>query len=55
MVSILDGQAIITIGGEPHPMVAGEAIVMPAHIPHAVKADGRFKMMLTMIRETPKV
>jgi quercetin dioxygenase-like cupin family protein len=29
---------------------AGELIIMPANIPHAVAADGKFKMLLTMIR-----
>jgi quercetin dioxygenase-like cupin family protein len=28
----------------------GDAIVMPANEPHAVKAVKRFKMLLTMIR-----
>lgn len=50
MVSILDGEAEITIEGTPHPVTAGELIIMPANRPHAVKAVSRFKMMLVMIR-----
>jgi len=50
MVLILDGKAEITIGGKPNALQAGEAIIMPANIPHALKAIERFKMMLVMIR-----
>ena len=50
LVHVVDGQAHITIGGVGYEVSAGEAIVMPADIPHALKADSRFKMMLTMIR-----
>jgi quercetin dioxygenase-like cupin family protein len=50
-VQILDGTAEIIIGGESHILSAGEFIVMPADIPHAVKANEKFKMLLTMIKE----
>jgi quercetin dioxygenase-like cupin family protein len=49
-VSILDGRAEITIEGKTHELGAGEAIVMPANKPHALKAVERFKMLLVMIR-----
>jgi quercetin dioxygenase-like cupin family protein len=51
MVHILDGQAEIRIGGTPHILKAGEAIIMPANISHALRAIERFKMMLIMIKE----
>jgi len=50
LVQILDGKARITIGGVGYEVSAGEAVVMPADIPHALKAEVKFKMMLTMIR-----
>lgn len=50
LVQVVEGTAEITIGGEPHRVTAGEAILLPANIPHAVEADQRFKMILTMIR-----
>ena len=31
---------------------AGKSIIMPANVPHAVNAVVRFKMLLTMIKET---
>jgi quercetin dioxygenase-like cupin family protein len=50
LVCVLDGEAEITIGGEPVLVKAGEMLIMPADIPHALKAVAPFKMMLTMIR-----
>jgi len=51
LVQIVDGIARITVGGEEHNLAAGESIMMPASIPHALFAPERFKMILTMIRE----
>lgn len=51
-VTILEGGATITIGGAPIDLSQGEAVLMPANIPHAVKANGRFKMMLCMVRSS---
>lgn len=50
LVSVLDGEAEISIDGKPHAVTAGDAIVMPARHPHAVRAPSRFKMMLAMVR-----
>jgi len=50
MVLVLDGKAEVTIGGQPNNLQTGEAIIMPANVPHALKATERFKMMLVMIR-----
>lgn len=47
---VLEGQAEITIDGTPFELSAGEAILMPAHHPHAVHAISEFKMLLIMIR-----
>lgn len=51
VLTVLDGEAEITIGGSPFLLKEGETIIMPANIPHAVSAVTRFRMMLTMIRE----
>ncbi len=50
VVYIVDGEAQITIGGETQTVAAGELLVMPANIPHALHAAQRFKMLLVMIR-----
>jgi quercetin dioxygenase-like cupin family protein len=50
LVQILDGSARLTIGGEDVEVSAGQIVIMPGNVPHAVCADERFKMLLTMIR-----
>jgi quercetin dioxygenase-like cupin family protein len=50
LVSILDGEAEITISNKPFHLKAGEMIIMPANKPHALKAIKKFKMMLVLIR-----
>jgi quercetin dioxygenase-like cupin family protein len=51
IVQILDGETEITIGGNLHNLKKGDCIIMPANVPHALKAIERFKMLLTMIKE----
>ncbi|MBK7318636.1 MAG: cupin domain-containing protein [Anaerolineales bacterium] len=50
LVYVLEGEARVTISGNPFDLKAGDAIVMPANEPHALFAVERFKMLLTMIR-----
>jgi quercetin dioxygenase-like cupin family protein len=50
-VLVLDGQALMMIGGQPVRAGVGEMVIMPANIPHDVRAEQRFKMLLIMIRE----
>jgi quercetin dioxygenase-like cupin family protein len=51
MVQVMQGSTEIVIGGKPNQLIAGQSIIMPANIPHAVNAIERFIMLLTMIRE----
>lgn len=50
VVHVVDGKAEIIIGGTAYYVSAGEYIIMPAAIPHALNAVERFKMLLIMIR-----
>ena len=51
MVQIIDGEAEITLAGEPHTVKKGEFLIMPANVPHALQAvNGPYKMVLTMIK-----
>jgi quercetin dioxygenase-like cupin family protein len=50
VVQVLDGRALLTIAGKQITVSAGELIVMPANVPHAVAAEEKFKMLLIMIR-----
>ncbi|MDN5331782.1 MAG: hypothetical protein PWP45_1007 [Tepidanaerobacteraceae bacterium] len=49
LVQILDGEAEITIGQEKFRLKAGQMIVMPAGVPHALYAVERFKMLLIVV------
>ena len=49
MVTVLEGTGEFTVGGVKHQVKAGEALVMPAKIPHAVYAVEAFKMLLTVV------
>ena len=52
LAQVLDGETEIAIAGQPYRLQTGDAIIMPANDPHAVKALTKFKMMLTMIRSS---
>lgn len=51
LVHVIDGEAEIRISGKAFHLKSGDAIIMPADEPHAVKATSQFKMLLTMIRK----
>ncbi|MGE5375627.1 MAG: cupin domain-containing protein [Bacteroidota bacterium] len=51
LVHVLDGEVEVRISGKPFALKAGDAIIMPANDPHALKAVTKFKMLLTMIRK----
>jgi quercetin dioxygenase-like cupin family protein len=51
LVHVLEGEAEIRISGQAYQLNAGDAIIMPADEPHAVRALTAFKMLLTMIRK----
>ncbi len=50
MVYILDGEAQVTIAGQPYTVKQGEMIILPAGQSHALEAMEKFKMVLTMVR-----
>lgn len=50
VVQVIDGTAAITIDGTVHQVAAGQMIIMPANLPHSLKAEVPFKMLLVMIR-----
>jgi quercetin dioxygenase-like cupin family protein len=49
-VFVFDGEGEFTVGGKAHRVTTGQVLMMPADIPHAVKAEEPFKMLLTMLR-----
>ena len=55
LVYVLDGEAELTIGGEKVIVSTGQISVMPAEIPHAVTANQRFKMLLTLVKRPKSI
>lgn len=51
LLLILEGRAQVRVGGDEHVVPGGSTILLPANVPHAVRAPERFKMLLVMIRE----
>lgn len=50
LVFVLDGTAELIIGGKSVRAGVGEVVLMPASVPHAVRAPEQFKMLLVMVR-----
>lgn len=49
-IQIIDGNAEVVIDGMMNMLKTGEAIIIPAHTSHIVKANERFKMVSTIIK-----
>ncbi len=49
-VQVIDGQAEIVINKISNLLKTGQSIVIPAHEPNYIKANERFKMILTVIK-----
>jgi quercetin dioxygenase-like cupin family protein len=47
---VIDGQAELVINGKSNILKTGQSIVIPAHAPNLIKPNGRFKMILTIIK-----
>ncbi len=50
MVQVIEGRLRLTIGGSDVTAGAGQSVLMPADIPHALKAEEKSKMLLVMIK-----
>ena len=50
LLQVIDGEVEVVISSKKHHLTIGEMILMPANVPHAVKAIEKFKMMLIMIK-----
>lgn len=51
LVQVIEGEGEYTIAGKLYRVGAGQIVLMPAGKPHAVRAEKRFKMILTMLRK----
>lgn len=48
---IIEGQADIVISNISHILDKGQGIIIPAHAPNYIRPNGRFKMILTIIKD----
>lgn len=49
-VQIIDGSAIIEVGGKATRLQTGDGLIIPAHKSSLIKPNGRFKLLLTVIK-----
>jgi len=54
LIQIVEGEGEIIIDDKSHMVKEGEFIILPKHIMHAVNANKRFKMLLTLIKSGQK-
>jgi len=50
LVQVFKGELEITIGGKPNTVGEGQMLIMPADIPHALRAVKKSIMILTMAK-----
>lgn len=50
MVTVLEGEIVFTVNGEPRTIKAGEFMLVGAEVPHSVAANADSKLMLTKVR-----
>jgi len=49
-IQIIEGSAEVVIDNQPSLLQTGEGIIIPAHTSNVVRANGRFKMISTVIK-----
>lgn len=49
-IQIIEGTAEVVIDDQPNMLQTGQGIIIPAHTSNIVKANGRFKMISTIIK-----
>ncbi len=46
----VEGTAEVKIAGAPHQVSAGDILLLPANVPHGLRATAPFKMILVMVK-----
>lgn len=49
-IQIIDGEAEVVIEGKSHILTLGQSFIIPAHVRNTIKANVRFKMISTIIK-----
>lgn len=52
IVFVLEGRVDVVLDGVTHAVETGEALLLPATIPHALVGGAPFKMLLTLMKST---
>ncbi|MDR3245961.1 MAG: cupin domain-containing protein [Prevotellaceae bacterium] len=50
IIQVVEGEANVIINGKENILTTGEAVILPANIPHALQAVKKFKMILITIK-----
>jgi len=50
LLQVVQGRAEVVVAGKSLNVEPGQAVILPADVPHTVRAPRRFKMLLTMLR-----
>lgn len=50
LAMVLDGAAEVEVGEQSRVVEQGQMVLMPARVPHSLRARRRFKMLLVMLR-----
>jgi len=50
VIQVLEGEATVRLGGVSYEAAPGGLYVMPAGLPHALTAKGKFVFLLTMVK-----
>ena len=50
LVEVLSGECQFSLAGKPHLLKKGDFLYMPPNLPHALRAETEFSMLLTLIR-----
>lgn len=51
LAMVLDGAAEVEVDGQSRLVEKGQMVLLPARVPHSLRAPERFKMLLVMMRE----
>lgn len=49
-IQVIEGKAVVIIDDQPNMLQVGQGIIIPAHTSNMVRANGRFKMISTIIK-----
>ena len=49
-IHVIEGALTVVINNKPVDLMTGEGMIMPAHLSHAIKPGGKFKIIMTILK-----